>query len=76
MKGLSPRNLKYVRPLITDLEELYDLDKDPDELDNLAIKPAHQATLKRLRAKAAAELKRTKANFADRMPPIREFVKV
>ena len=67
-------NLKYVRPLITDLEELYDLDRDPEELNNLAIQAAHQGTLRRMRARAMAELKRTKANLADRLPPVREQV--
>jgi hypothetical protein len=66
---IRDKNLKYIRPLITDLEELYDLDQDPEELNNLAIQPAHQSTLLRLRAKAIAELKRTKANIADRLPP-------
>ena len=66
------KNMKYVRPLITDLEELYDLDKDPEELDNLAVKQEHQATLRRLRAATIAELRRTKAGFADRMPPVKE----
>jgi arylsulfatase A-like enzyme len=69
---LRDKNLKYVRPLTTDLEELYDLSKDPEELDNLAVKPEHQQTLKRLRAAAIAELKRTKCGFIDRMPPVRE----
>ncbi len=32
------------------VEELYDVEKDPHELDNLATSPAHQAVLKRLRA--------------------------
>jgi arylsulfatase A-like enzyme len=68
------RNFKYIRPLITDLEELYDLNTDPDELNNLSIKPEHQATLRRLRAATIAELKRTKAGFADRMPPVRETI--
>ena len=72
---IRDKNLKYIRPLITDLEELYDLDKDPEELNNLAIQPAHQATLRRLRAKAMAELKRTKANIAEHLPPVREAVK-
>lgn len=65
---------KYVRPLVTDLEELYDMEKDPDELDNLAIRAAHQTTLKRMRATAIAELRRQKAGFVDRMPPVREAV--
>jgi arylsulfatase A-like enzyme len=63
---------KYVRPLITDLEELYDLEADPEELDNLAAKPEHQETLKRMRAKMLSELRRTRAGFADRMPPVRQ----
>jgi arylsulfatase A-like enzyme len=70
---LRERHLKYVRPLIHDLEELYDLRSDPDELNNLAVKPEHQATLRRLRAAAIAELRRTKAGFVDRMPAIREI---
>ncbi|MEO7649236.1 MAG: sulfatase-like hydrolase/transferase, partial [Bryobacteraceae bacterium] len=62
------RRYKYVRPMIHDLEELYDMEQDPDELNNLAVKPEHQATLKRLRAAAIAELRKNKAGFADRMP--------
>jgi len=64
---------KYVRPFnANDLEELYDLRKDPDELDNLAVKPKFRNTLTRLRAAAIAELRRTGAGFVDRMPPVRE----
>jgi arylsulfatase A-like enzyme len=63
--------LKYVRPLIHDLEELYDLRSDPDELDNLAIKAEHQATLRRLREAAIAELRRTDCGFVDNMPDVR-----
>ena len=62
---------KYVRPLIEDLEELYDLENDPEELDNLALKPEHRETLERLRAAAIAELRQYKAGFVDNMPPVR-----
>lgn len=64
--------LKYVRPLIPDLEELYNLDADPEELDNLAVKREHQATLRRMRAAAIAELRRTGCGFVDDMPAVRE----
>lgn len=63
---------KYVRPLIRDLEELYDLRDDPEELDNLAIKPEFRETLERLRELAIAELREDGAGFVDNMPPIRE----
>ena len=68
---LREKNLKYVRPLTTDLEELYDLSKDPEELDNLAVKPEHRSTLERLRAKTTEELRRTNAGFVDKMPAVR-----
>ncbi len=69
---LRDKQLKYVRPLVTDLEELYDLKADPDELNNLAVKPERRADVRRLRAAATAELRRTKCGFVDRMPPVRE----
>ena len=69
---IRERKYKYVRPLVTDLEELYDMEKDPDELDNLAVKREHQTTLKRLRAALIVELRRHKAGFVDNMPPVRE----
>lgn len=62
---------KYVRPLVPDLEELYDLKNDPEELDNLAIKPEFRDTLERLRASAIAELREDGAGFVDNLPPVR-----
>ncbi len=65
---------KYVRPLIRDLEELYDLEKDPEELDNLAVKAEHRTTLLRFREIAIRELRADKAGFVDDMPPVREGI--
>lgn len=65
---------KYIRPMITDLEELYDLTSDPEELDNLAVKAEHQSRLAQLRELALAELRRTNAGFVDNLPPVREAV--
>ena len=63
---------KYVRPLIpNDLEELYDLREDPEELDNLAVKPEHAQRLKQMRTAAIAELQRNHAGFVNRMPTVR-----
>jgi arylsulfatase A-like enzyme len=68
---LRQGQFKYVRPLVPDLEELYDLTKDPEELDNLAIKPEYQETLRKFRAAAIAELREDRAGFVDNMPAVR-----
>jgi arylsulfatase A-like enzyme len=63
---------KYIRYLQAgESEELFDLDSDPDELENLAPRPEFTALLRSLRAKTVAELRRTDAVFVDRMPPTR-----
>lgn len=53
--------IRYLDP--SQPEELYDLDADPEELNNLARSAAHQDALGRLRAQWRAELKRTEAPF-------------
>ncbi|MCA9069917.1 MAG: DUF4976 domain-containing protein, partial [Planctomycetaceae bacterium] len=69
---LREGRFKYVRPLIeNDLEELYDLKADPEELHNLAVRPEHQGQLRELRNAAIKELKRTGAGFVDNMPEVR-----
>ena len=63
---------KYVRTLIEgEVEELYDVDNDPEELDNLALKPAFQKVLASYRANAITELQRTEAPFIDNLPPVK-----
>ena len=69
---LNDGRYKYIRPLVNDLEELYDLKTDPEELTNLAIVPEHRPNLLKLRAAAIAELRRTGSGFVDSMPDIRE----
>lgn len=61
--------MKYIRTLVAnEIEELYDLTSDPEELTNLALEPAHRSTLERMRVLTVAELRRTGAGFVDRMP--------
>lgn len=65
---------KYIRTLVAgEMEEIYDLEADPQELVNLALRPEHQALLADLRAKTVAELRRTGAPFADSLPPTRQM---
>lgn len=62
---------KYVRNLVAgETEELYDLDSDPEELNNLAHLVQHAPLLKKFRSETIDELKRTDAGMADRLPPV------
>jgi arylsulfatase A-like enzyme len=67
--SLRQGKMKYIRTLVkNEIEELYDLESDPEELRNLALQAEHRATLERLRALTVVELRRTGAGFVDRMP--------
>jgi arylsulfatase A-like enzyme len=64
---------KYIRTLLRDeIEEVYDLEEDPEEQHNLALRPEHRQLLHRLRAETLAELRATGAHFVDSLAPIRE----
>jgi arylsulfatase A-like enzyme len=57
---------KYIHYLRAgEIEELYDLRKDPEELTNLAAAPEQQERLEKLRAALLSELHRTDASYAD-----------
>jgi arylsulfatase A-like enzyme len=57
---------KYIHYLRAgEIEELYDLRKDPEELTNLAAAPEQKERLEKLRAVLLEELHRTDASYAD-----------
>jgi arylsulfatase A-like enzyme len=57
---------KYIHYLRAgEIEELYDLQNDPEELTNLAANPEQHQRLVKLRAALLAELHRTDAAYAD-----------
>ncbi len=61
---------KYIRTLVAgEIEELYDLEADREELRNLAIDADHRELLARLRNLTLAELRRTEAGFTKHLPP-------
>ena len=65
----SQGHYKYIRNLVDgEMEELYDLESDPDELKNLAFQREQLTRLRSFRAAAIAELKRTDAPFVDNLP--------
>lgn len=63
---------KYIRTFVDgEIEELYDLESDPEELTNLAMDAEHADRLRQMRDEAVAELKRTGAGFANGLPAVR-----
>ncbi len=62
---------KYVRYLVDgEMEELYDVHEDPDELTNLAYKDKYLDLLKKLRKATLKELERTDAGFVKTIPAV------
>ena len=69
--SLREGKFKYIRTLVEgEIEELYDLEADPEELVNLALKPENRSTVARYRRDLIAELRRTDAGFVDGLPAV------
>lgn len=67
--ALRQGQYKFIRYLVAgEIEELYDLKADPEELRNLAGDPKRAALLEQLRRAWMDELKRTEAPFVNQMP--------
>lgn len=70
--SLRQDRFKYIRSLVAgEIEELYDISADPEELKNLALQEDHAATLKQFREATIAEMRRTGWKLADHLPPVR-----
>lgn len=69
--SLHDGRYKYIRTFVEgEMEELYDLENDPEELNNLALLEASADQVRALREATVAELKRTNAGFVDSLPAV------
>ncbi len=67
---------KYIRYLVeNEIEELYDLDADPKELNNLALSDDHKEILEDFRERLINELKRTDAPFINNLSAFKTDLK-
>lgn len=66
---LQTGKYKYIRYIYKDyLEELYDLDNDPEELINLAVKPDFKPLLRQMREQLVQEFREKDCEFLDLLP--------
>jgi arylsulfatase A-like enzyme len=73
---LRTSRYKYIRWLVPgEIEELYDLENDPEELVNLALEPECHELLAQCRRGVLDELRRTDAGMVDNLPPVMVLTK-
>ncbi len=74
--SLREGKYKYIRTLrANEMDELYDLARDPHELKNLALLPENSLLIRRLRTQLTTQLKRSGANLVNHWPEPKEPVK-
>lgn len=65
---------KYIRTLEAgEIEELYDVQTDPEELTNLALQPKYHQGVVQMREATLAEMRRTGAKMVANLPPVAEL---
>ncbi len=70
--SLRQDRFKYIRTLVPDeIEELYDVQEDPDDMRNLAGQPSGRALLTDYRERMMTELARTNAGLLKNLPATR-----
>lgn len=70
--SLRQGQYKYIRTLVkNEIEEIYNIKSDPDELTNLALTVDHQKLLSQLRSATIAEMRRTGWKMVDNLPPVK-----
>ena len=74
--SLRTGKYKYIRWLVPgEIEEMYDLESDPEELVNLALEAEYHELLAKCRQAAIDELRRTDAGMVDNLPPVMVLTK-
>jgi arylsulfatase A-like enzyme len=69
--SLRYRDYKYIRWLVPgEIEEMYNLQEDPEELVNLALESKYHGLLAEMRAMTIKELERTGAGMVKNLPPV------
>ena len=71
--SLRQGSFKYIRTLVeNEIEELYNIDNDSEELTNLALDQSYRDQLHAMRADTITEMRRTDWELVDHLPAVRE----
>ena len=74
--SLCTGKYKYIRWLVPgEIEEMYNLENDPEELENLALESDYHELLAQFRQGTIDELRRTDAGMVDNLPQVKVLTK-